>query len=275
VANNTCLNGTSGSNCFNPGYYSTITTISNNLNPGVYYISGDASCNALSTTTTCLGVQFSGPTLNVNYQDVKDRCWASPNAPATSSYVAPCPDGLILDPSSFANVPSSNVPAQNFGVTFVLFNKAGLDGNGVNPVVLSPYCSTFRDLPVNAPDVKVPLPTGVSRGTACEPPYAQSGAYLNDGAFVIYGSTTGIITPGANPNAYMEVSGTVYLPSGTLQSANLSPFTIIPGQAIVNQTNIQSGNHPNPAFYYPCCGSSTTYGGFTGARESATIQLIR
>jgi hypothetical protein len=275
VANNLCLNGTSGSNCFNPGYYSTITGISNNLNPGVYYITGDPACTTSSTTTNCTGVQFSGPTLNINYQDVKDRCWASPNVPANSTYVAPCPDGLIFDPSSFPNVPSSSDPSQNFGVTFVLINKAGLDGNGVASIALSPFCSTFRDLPVNPPDVKVPLPTGVSRGTGCEPPYAQSGAYLNDGAFAVYGPTTGIITPGGNPGAYLEVSGTVYAPSATLSSANLSPFAIVPGQAIVNQTLIQSGNHPNPAFYYPCCSSSTTYGGFTGARESSVIQLIR
>jgi hypothetical protein len=427
TANNACVNGSlnsagaAPSNCFNPGYYRSVTGIANNLNPGIYYVTGDPGCTASSATTTCTGVDFSSDTMNANFADVRDMCWAAPNVPASATFVAPCPDGFTKNPTSgphdpqcngtpalpvppptlvttiagigagslggaapgntwwvrvsskngttesattspsavlvnstlaqqritvtftgnltatgynvylspqaepasassprdeilaatvaagaglksvtltappsagataypvfdttscstgFRNIPARNDHSQNNGVTFVLANKAQLTVSGGQQVYLSPYCSVQRPgMPVNTTtgDAQVALPTGVSYGTDCEPPYTQSGAYLNDGAFVIYGTTTGQIST-TTPGTFLGMTGTVFAPQADLSATNQAPFSIVPGQAVVRTVEIQSGNHPNPSFYYPCCGGSGQFGGFTGARQSPTVQLIR
>ena len=412
--------GLAPSNCINPGYYGAISNIANNLNPGIYYVTGSPGCTADPNTTNCPAVSFSGDTMNANFVDVRDTCWAAPNVQATASFVPPCPDGFTQDPTAGATDPQCNgtpaarvaaptgvaaaplagvgtlgaipaahywvrvsstnaygesassaavsvavdsglsqqtirvtftglvtatgynvylspnksepvaatsprdevlaasagpgigvrtvnltvvpvsttaypvfdttscstgfrnIPAranhdQNNGVTFVLANKAGFSVSG-RRVYLSPYCSVQRaGMPVNLSSgaVQVALPPIVTQyGTDCEPPYTQSGAYINDGAFVIYGTTTGNISV-TTPGTFLGMTGSVFAPQANLSSTNQAPFSIVPGQAIVKTVDIQSGNHPNPSFYYPCCGGSGSFGGFTGARQSPTVQLIR
>jgi Flp pilus assembly protein TadG len=87
-------------NCFAPGAYSTIgvsggVPISNNLIPGVYYIRGDPTC-----TGKCPGIVFGGNTMNANFKDVTDRCWAAPNLPGSGSFTRPCPDGFAFNPQT-------------------------------------------------------------------------------------------------------------------------------------------------------------------------------
>ncbi|MFN2464660.1 MAG: TadE/TadG family type IV pilus assembly protein [Candidatus Dormibacteria bacterium] len=109
----TCVNGShaasgiAASNCYDPsgGPYSTIGVgdggIRNNLNPGVYYVTGDlaSSCYTNSTTNACPAVVFGGNTMNANFADVQDTCWAAPNAPQNGTFVSPCPDGFAFDPT--------------------------------------------------------------------------------------------------------------------------------------------------------------------------------
>jgi Flp pilus assembly protein TadG len=106
AANSACTNGSktsSGppSNCYAPGVYSTMTGVANNLNPGVYVVTGDPSSNCYkdSTSNTCAGIVFTGNTLNANYNDVQDRCWANPNVPSSDTFSGNCPDGFITDPT--------------------------------------------------------------------------------------------------------------------------------------------------------------------------------
>ena len=122
AATNSCLNGSpavAAQQCFNPGVYTTITGIANNLNPGVYYVLGDPACNA----ATCTGVEFSGNTMNANWRDIKDRCWAAPSNPALGTFANPCPDGFAIDPTSATVVdpqcvaPVNPLPAPAFTLT--------------------------------------------------------------------------------------------------------------------------------------------------------------
>jgi hypothetical protein len=110
TANTDCVNGevaadgsTLTKSCFTPGVYTTITGIANNLNPGVYYVLGDPTCDADRSTSTCSGVQFSDNTMNANWNNVADSCWAAPNNAAAGVFVSPCPSGFAFDPTSVAD----------------------------------------------------------------------------------------------------------------------------------------------------------------------------
>jgi Flp pilus assembly protein TadG len=418
-ANNLCYNntvaadGSTPSDCFNPGYYTTIGGIANNLNPGVYYVTGDAACTANTSTTSCDGVNFSGDTMNANWIDVQDSCWASPNNPNGGVFTSPCPDGFAVDPTSsgmtdsqctgssfsalappaftvsasnaagsldpvgtgttyyvrvtainafgesasteasalvsqatnkhsltvnvtsesgatgyrvyvstasgselqyggqvssgttsvtgngagtpyphfntssctgFRNIPKSSDPSQNNGVTFVLFDKASFcaNPNCANPsgkptVMLSPYCSTERfNLPVSAPDVAVAAPPGISAGTGCVPPYAASGPYMNDGAFVLYGPTQGLVGTAGNGST-LALVGTIYTPSANFSVTSNAVLEVIPGQVIARSANIQTGNTLNPSVYFPCCagGSTSLTNRLVGAAQPPRLHLIR
>ncbi|MFN2464378.1 MAG: pilus assembly protein TadG-related protein [Candidatus Dormibacteria bacterium] len=96
--------------CFSPGSYSTIGPIANNLNPGVYYITGPSSCSQGSQTilpnTTgssvppCNGVLYQDNSLNANWPDTADGCWGGANNPSTNTFVKPCIDGYTFDPTA-------------------------------------------------------------------------------------------------------------------------------------------------------------------------------
>lgn len=110
VHNHQCHNGTTDRNgaalsdCYDPGTYSQITDIKNNLNPGVYSIlgpdriGGTPACD--SNTNGCQSVIFTGNTMNANWADVGDKCWAAPNTPTAGAFNWPCPDGYSGDPQS-------------------------------------------------------------------------------------------------------------------------------------------------------------------------------
>jgi hypothetical protein len=418
-ANNLCYNNTVAgdgsipSDCFNPGYYTTISGIANNLNPGVYYVTGDASCNSSTNTTLCPGVNFTSDTMNANWIDVQDACWASPNNPNAGVFNSPCPDGFAIDPTSsvidsqcstssvtalapptftatasnavgnldpagtgttyyvrvtalngfgesastetsvsvsqaanqrsitvkvtaeagatgyrvyvgtatkaelqygsqvtsgntsvtdngtgtpyprfdtsscntgFRNIPKSPDPSQNNGVTFVLFNKASFcaNPNCTNPsgkptVMISPYCSTERfNLPVNPPAPPIATPPGISAGTGCNPPYAGSGPYMNDGTFPIYGPTQGVVGTAGNSST-LALVGTIYTPSASFSVTSNAVLEIIPGQVIARSANIQTGNTLNPSVYFPCCagGSTSLTNRLVSAAQPPRLHLIR
>lgn len=78
-------------------------------------------------------------------------------------------------------------------------------------------------------------------------PYMPSTPVKNDGKFPIYApyGSSGQQVYINNNGTYLATSGTVYMPGGTF-FVGQNAFVFIQGQAIVNQWNVQSGNHPNP-----------------------------
>jgi len=85
--------------CYQPGAYCKIPSIANNLNPGLYVITADGSCDP-SNCSPCDGAQFLGNTLNANWTDVQHSCWAAPNVPATNTFTLPCLDGFSMNPTT-------------------------------------------------------------------------------------------------------------------------------------------------------------------------------
>lgn len=83
--------------------------------------------------------------------------------------------------------------------------------------------------------------------TAVITPYMPAQPQGNDGVFPIYApyQSAGQQVSITNNNSFLAMSGTTYLPGGTF-SVGQNAFVYIQGQAIVNQWNVQSGNHPNP-----------------------------
>ncbi|HEY8741058.1 MAG TPA: Tad domain-containing protein [Candidatus Dormibacteraeota bacterium] len=114
-ADNACVNGSPGAAtklCYNPGTYSTIGVlpadtvgIQNNLNPGIYVLSGNNdSCYQSTSRTNCPAALFTGNTMNSNFSDVRDKCWASPaNNPAQGTWGPGCPDGFAFDPTALTD----------------------------------------------------------------------------------------------------------------------------------------------------------------------------
>jgi hypothetical protein len=72
----------------------------------------------------------------------------------------------------------------------------------------------------------------------------------NDGTFPIYaplGSAAGVYITNIGTN--LTATGTVYMPTGTMSLTQNATINI-QGQVIVNQWNVQSGNHLNPEVTY-------------------------
>ena len=249
LANNTCTNGRIlASNCYNPGVYTNSPLIvNNNLNPGIYVVDiSSGNCYTDSSVTSCGGVVFTGNTLNANYSDVVHSCWTGlGNSPTADTFTSPCPDGLITNPTSAG----TNVPVaagQNYGVTFILTGKAGIcvgantsaadwhcvpagSGTTIN-VLLSPYCSV----------------------ASC------AAATNEDGAFTVYGSSQGAIR--ASGAGTLDMTGTVYLPKGSLASdayniciivcllGHTAHYTLT-GQMVIHDVNIATDTSL-PFIYY-------------------------
>jgi hypothetical protein len=112
--------------------------------------------------------------------------------------------------------PTSGYVEYLCGVTFVLDANAtiGVKGNGTTAVI-TPYFN--------------PAGTG------------------NDDTYPVYsGMGVGGTSINVNDtNAKLVLSGTVYIPGGSM-NVGQNAFVFIQGQAIVNQWNVQSGNHNNP-----------------------------
>lgn len=81
-------------------------------------------------------------------------------------------------------------------------------------------------------------------------PPAGSSQDPNDGTFPIYaplGSAAGIYI--STNTTSLTATGTIYMPTGTI-SVGQNALLNIQGQVIVNQWNVQSGNHTNPEITY-------------------------
>lgn len=146
--------------------------------------------------------------------------------------------------TGFHNIPHSKDSNQNFGVTFVLTGKAGMcmgtgygTGNhyciasgSATTVLINPYCASgFTPNP---------------ESSTC------TNRLSEDGAYAVYGSSIGgIHTSGTL--AVMNMSGTVYLPRGTLQEDLASRFILTPGQMVLHDATISiSSPLLTPLVYY-------------------------
>jgi hypothetical protein len=112
--------------------------------------------------------------------------------------------------------PSSGYVEYLCGVTFILDAGAiiTVQGNGTT-VIITPYIP--------------PSPTGNDTKFPVYSGYGVSGTTINVN----------------DTNAKLVMTGTVYMPSGSM-NVGQNAFVYIQGQAIVNTWNVQSGNHPNP-----------------------------
>src|SRR5439155_15846193 len=106
TASSPCTNGEPSQQCYSPGSYSTIGLgsgnqgpIANNLNPGVYYITGDMALNGCINNggVDCGAIYFGGNTMNASFQYDRDQCWAAPNVPSSGTWTGSCPDGFTMD----------------------------------------------------------------------------------------------------------------------------------------------------------------------------------
>jgi hypothetical protein len=114
-------------------------------------------------------------------------------------------------------------------------------------VLLSPYCSGLKndDLPAGSN----PCPSVID------------GPSVNDGAFVLYGTTQGLIQASGTGTKW-AMTGTVYTPKATLNlgtvnggsSSDPVTFSVMPGQIIAKSANIYTSNGMLPFVWYDLVG---------------------
>ncbi|GAC1329276.1 MAG: hypothetical protein NVSMB17_05490 [Candidatus Dormibacteria bacterium] len=254
--NQPCTNGTVdssgssvGARCYGPGAYSSIgagaagsstAPIANNLNPGLYVINGENGC-----TDPCPSVVFGGNTMNGNFSDVKDQCWASPNNPGQGSWIAPCPDGFVSNPQ----VPVDPRCAGS-AITPVLppAFTATAGSSGASPG-LSTGTYYVRITAKNAlgestsNEVSVAIPVGVNGQGSIDLtiPY-QAGVV----SYEVYGPST---TPGGEVKAPM----TLAQPVPAAPPPPPAPAPPPPGPVTARLTALQSGSTPFPIFNNSGC----------------------
>lgn len=138
-----CLNGSTGNSgnlCFSPGTYGTLGPVTNNLNPGVYYVAGPSLSSGDAcypppgpppaiAPPPCRGVWFTGNTVNANWQDIYHQCWKNPNNPPAWSFSTPrCPDGFVFDPTAPSDpecTPITPLPAPDIPFVTLAPNPTG------------------------------------------------------------------------------------------------------------------------------------------------------
>jgi hypothetical protein len=145
-------------------------------------------------------------------------------------------DGTAVSPDPAAlNCPTSGYSTYMCGVTFVLEAGAviSLSGNSATAIIT---------------------------------PYNPAGGSLNDGKYPVYSplGTSGSTINVSNNGATMAMTGTVYMPGGSV-NVGQNAYVFIQGQAIVNVWNVQSGNHPNPDVFWD---------GGRAASENEVIRLV-
>jgi Flp pilus assembly protein TadG len=142
-----------------------------------------------------------------------------------------CTDVVINGHSAPSNCPaaySATYTTCLLGVTFWLDKGATVGVSNGARVLVSPY--------MPSPD------------TSLDP---------DDGRFPVYapaGSAAGVYE--TDTQSVLALTGTVYMPSGTM-SVTSNATLGIQGQAIVNDWNVQSGDHANPVISYDPSGNAT------------------
>ena len=244
--------GTLPVNCYAAGAYTTIglgspnsntAGIANNLNPGIYYITGDTTSACYTgSQTECPAIQFDGNTINANFGTVQDTCWAAPNAPALGNFTAPCPTGFAVNPLTPVDPQCTGAAATATATptfTVVAVNSGGTLAAGTYYVRVTAFnglgetASTESSATVNpvvagqgAIQVTIPFLTGAT-------------------GYVVYGPATASNQEVAYPPAGATVQGP-YPPPATVNQPGL-------GSSVVTLTSVPSGTTPYPRFANSSC----------------------
>ena len=130
--------------------------------------------------------------------------------------------GTVAAGSGATNCPTGGIDVMLCSVTFWLDSNATINFGSGERVAITPY-----------------MPQPVSR------------AVFNDGKFPVYApyGTSGQVVSVTNISTVVGMSGTLYLPGGTM-SVGDNAFVLIQGQAIVNEWDVKSGAHLNPDIQY-------------------------
>jgi Flp pilus assembly protein TadG len=269
TANHPCKNHTVGasgatvSNCYDPGAYTTIgasgspgsTTgpIANNLNPGVYLVTGDTSsgCYANSGAASCPGVFFGGNTMNANFADVAGTCWASPNnpgAPTTPTpqtlFTAPCPSGFALNPQTTSDpqISGCSVGAVT-APTFSLANVATGGTLAAGAFYVRVTALNALGESVSSAEQSITVPTGTVGQNAIDVTINTQASAT--GGYVVYGPSPApnqeVAYPGSGGARPYPALATVAQPAGP------------PATVKVTVTNTPSGTAPWPRFDTNSC----------------------
>jgi Flp pilus assembly protein TadG len=245
--------GTVATNCYDPGAYTTIglgpggsatAPIANNLNPGVYFITGDTKSACFTgSQTQCPSVVFGDNTMNANFGTVQDACWAAPNAPALGNFTPPCPSGFAVNPL----VP---VDPQCAGATAAAI--------GTPSFTLTPQTSGGT-LAVGTYYVRVTAFNGLGETASTEASAAVSPAVAGQGAIQVtipsITGATGYVIYGPSTTANQEVAYPP--PAATIQGPYPPPATVLqpgaPGNINFSLTTVPSGTTPYPLFANSSC----------------------
>lgn len=154
------------------------------------------------------------------------------------------------------------------------WTSAPASGSGVYEITHTSACSTpsCYDLDVNPPqngaftlngytfvldaDATIRFNGGVKNGPAVTlTPYNSGSGLPTDGRYVVYGASGSPVmslksADQDNSPSLLITSGTIYLPTGTVNSFQNGSLQDQGGQAIVGTWDVQSGNHPNPEITY-------------------------
>ncbi|GAC1334701.1 MAG: hypothetical protein NVSMB17_16720 [Candidatus Dormibacteria bacterium] len=245
--------GTIPANCYDPGAYTTIGTgavgsstapVANNLNPGVYLVTGDTkSACFTSTQAQCPGVQFGGNTINANFGTVQDMCWAAPNSPATGSFTAPCPTGFAANP--LAPVDPQCAGAAAPAIATPTFTVTGQASGGT--------------LTAGTYYIRVTAFNGLGETASTESSASVTPAVAGQGAIQVaipsISGATGYVVYGPSPAPNQELA---YPPAAaTVQGPYPPPATVnqpgTPGTINVTLTAVPSGTTPYPRFANSSC----------------------
>ena len=245
--------GTVATNCYDPGAYSTVglgpggsatAPVANNLNPGVYTVTGDTKSACFTgSQTQCPAVVFGDNTINANFAPVQDACWASPNTPAQGIFTSPCPSGFAVSP--VVPVDPQCVGATATAIGTPSFTLSSLTSGGT--------------LAAGTYYVRVTAFNGLGETASVEASAAVAPAVAGQGALQVtipsITGATGYVVYGPSTAPNQEVA---YPPTGvTIQGPYPPPATVLqpgsPGNINVTLTRVPTGTTPYPRFANSSC----------------------
>ena len=245
--------GTLPSNCYDPGPFTTIglgavgstaAPIANNLNPGVYYITGDTKSACFTgSQTQCPAVAFGDNTINTNFANVQDTCWAAPNVPTQGSFTAPCPSGFAISPLLPVDPQCVGATATAIGTpsfTLAPQTSGGTLAGGTYYVRVTAFNGLGETASTEASAAVSPLVAGQGAIQVAIPSITGATGY------VIYGPSTA-------PNQEVAYPPT----AGTVQGPYPPPATVLqpgsPGTINFMLTRVPTGTTPYPLFANSSC----------------------
>jgi Flp pilus assembly protein TadG len=175
------------------------------------------------------------------------------DVPAAGARLYPVVDSSAC--TGFCNIPQSF--QQNYGVTFVLEGKAGVCVGGINGSFPGGACRSDDTRPVvllgpACSGTWAASPTGASDAAATTYVCPNGSVSTNDGVFTFFGPGQGTFWVGSvRAGGIFGTTGVLDLPRAFLNlDSGLYKFHVVPGQVIVHNMNINSGNALDPLIYW-------------------------